>query len=425
MGQRPTTSLTILDTVRDSASVTVAELTRRTGLRTPQADAILRSMLKKELILHPCRGHWQISLKGVSYFEKWMQRAAAEDEMIQKYISGKTTEQIADEYSIDSETVRQILLRRCPEAIRGRGIKKRDSRSHTAILSLAQEEEIVKFYDEGKSARQIGRAFGISNCTVLKVLHYHASNRIRPPIHPAVKIKPQPTKLTPMKAFLIGHLIGDGSVMKRGYAIRYANTCQKLIEKVSKTFTDVYGLSCHISQRGEMLHADWNSREAWKDLTQYTSYYCKRWRVPTEILENPETLGPAFLRALFDDDGCVALSSSTKHKGWQRWICLRSINARGCEDIVRLLSSLGICARKINGAVIISGKENIRRFQPVIGFTNGVKVRKGLWRGICKAEVLNLLLLSYDNFLIPYPKLVELTNFNVASSSFPVAQTIS
>ena len=416
MGQRPTTSLKILDSMKDKAPISVAEVIKKTSLRLRQVDAILHSMLKRGLVLHPHRGRWQISLEGTRYLKKWIQKAAAQREIIQKYISGKTLEEIAEEYSTSSEAARRLLLQRCPKVIRSRGIKKKDPRACTAILSFEQEQEIVKLYDEGKSARQIGKALRISNCTVLKVLHYHALDRVRLPIHPAAKIKPQPTKLTPEKASLIGHFIGDGSVMKRGYAIRYTNTCQKLIEKVSKLFTNVYGLNGHISQRGEMLYVDWGSKEAWVDLRKYTIYDCRKWKVPTEILRNPEILGPPFLRALFDDDGCVALCSSSAHMGWQRWICLRSINSSGCKDIAYLLSLLGIYARKADGAVIISGKENIERFKLMIGFTNGVKVRRGLWKGIDKAEVLKLLLASYRDLSIPHQKLANLTNFNSASS---------
>lgn len=259
---------------------------------------------------------------------------------------------------------------------------------------------------------------------MLKVLHHYAFDRIRPPITPTTKIKPQLAKLTPEKASLIGHFIGDGSVMKKSYAIRYANTCPKLIEKVSKLFADVYGLHGHISQRGKTLYVDWNSKEAWMDLKRYTNYECRKWRVPAEILENPELLGPPFLRALFDDDGCVALCSSPKHRAWQRWVCLRSINATGCEDVIRLLSSLGIYARRADRAVIVSGKKNIERFQLVVGFTEGVKICRGVWKGLDKADVLKLLLASYDDSSIPCQKRDSLKNFNDESSPFasPVAQ---
>ena len=263
---------------------------------------------------------------------------------------------------------------------------------------------------------------------MLKVLHAHASNKIR--LHPTLKIKQQPMELTPEKACLIGHFIGDGYISERDYAIVYANTCQKLVEKVSNAFTSVYGLRGHISLRKDkMLCVYWNSKEAWKDLRQYTDYYSKKWRIPTEIFENPKILGPPFLRALFDDEGCVILwwPPFAKRKGWLRRVYLKSFNNQGCEDVVRLLSLLGIHAHKVDKAVIISGRENIRRFRSVVGFTEGVKVGRGWWKGIDKTEVINLLLLSYDDHSIPHQKLAELTTFNAISSlsSFPAAQTTS
>lgn len=217
-------------------------------------------------------------------------------------------------------------------------------------------------YRAGKSFDEIEKLVGISDSTVSKIIHRLAPHLIRPPVRHTKPIKPQPPVLTPEKAFLIGHLIGDGSVMRKCYGIRYSNTCPKLISEVSKVFTSTCGLEGRISQGDGALYINWNSKEAWKDLQLYTHYHCREWRVPTQIFENPKVLGPPFLRALFDDDGCVALCSSRKHKNWQRWICLRSINAYGCEDVIRLLSLLGISSRKVSGAIIIGGKENIRHF---------------------------------------------------------------
>jgi intein/homing endonuclease len=220
---------------------------------------------------------------------------------------------------------------------------------------------------------------------------------IRPPIKAAVEIKPQPTRLTSKKASLIGHLIGDGSVRGENNTIRYTNTCLKLVLKVAKAFSDVYGLQRRISERNGIFQVDWCSKKALEDLCQYTSYRCKEWRIPKEIFENPRVLGPPFLRALFDDDGCVVLCSSSKHKSWQRRVCLRSTSNQGCEDVTRLLSLLGINSRVIKWAVIISGKGNVKRFQSRVGFTQGVKVQRGSWKGMDKAKVLELLLASYED----------------------------
>ena len=344
------------------------------------------------------------------------------DEVLHAYASGKTCEEIAAEWKVGNETIRRLLLRHNPEIIRRRGFRKKDPRACTTLLTLEEEKKIVDHYCNGKSLDEIEKLVGVSDSTVCKIVHHFAPHLVRAPVLPPKPIKPQPPALTPEKAFLIGHLIGDGSVMRKSHAIRYANTCLKLVSDVSKAFTSVYGLEGRISQREGIMYIDWCSKEAWKDLQSYTNYHCREWRAPTQILENPKVLGPPFLRALFDDDGCVALCSSRKHERWQRWVCLRSICTYGCEDIARLLSLLEIRSRKACKAVIISGKENLRRFQSVVSFTAGVKVRRGLWKGMNKAEVLELLLASYENPLLPRLKIAELTGLNAGfSPSFPPA----
>jgi transposase len=347
-------------------------------------------------------------------------------EVLRTYEGGKTCEEIAAEWEVSNETIRRLLLRHKPEIIRRRGFRKKDPLACTTLLTLEEEKKIVDYYCNGKSLDEIEKLIGVSDSTVCKIIRHFAPYLIRAPVLPPKPIKPQPLVLSPEKAFLIGHLIGDGSVMRKSYAIRYTNTCLKLVLDVSKAFTSVYGLEGRITQRDGIINIDWCSKEAWKDLHSYTNYHCREWRVPTQIFEYPKVLGPPFLRALFDDDGCVALCSSRKHENWQRWVCLRSICTYGCEDIARLLSLFEIRSRKAYKAVIISGKENIKRFQSMVSFTTGVKVRRGLWKGIDKAEVLELLLASYENPLLPRLKITELAGLNAgfSPSSHPAAYTV-
>jgi transposase len=316
------------------------------------------------------------------------------DEAVHAYTSGKTCEELAVHYKVSNETVRRLLLHHHPEIIRPRGPRKKDPSACTTFLTLGEEMRVVDYYRVGKSLDEIERLVGISDSTANKIIRHLAPQLLRSPIHPPKPIKPQPSVLTPEKAFLIGHLIADGSVM-RNHAISYCNKNRILVEKVAEVFEKVYGIpvpKMYLSKDG-VFTMRWYRKKAWEDLMRYTEYGSRNWVVPNEIITNPAVLGPPFLRALADDDGCVVLYP--RLHGWYRWICLRTISQPGRLGLIHLLSSLAIGTYETVNAVIISGRKNIERFRQIIGFSQGVKILRGRWRGWDKAEILELLLQSY------------------------------
>jgi len=304
---------------------------------------------------------------------------------------------------VDGETVRQLLLRHRPGIIRGRGPRKKDPHACTTLLTLEEEMKIVDYYRAGKSFDEIEKLVGVSDSTIGKIIHRLSPTLIRPPIRPTKPIKNQTRSLTPEKAFLIGHFIADGSVMKN-HAISYCNKNRGLVEKVAEVFEKVFGVPMrkpYLSKDGVFV-LTWYRKRAWEDLMKYAEYKSRNWAVPTEIIANPTILGPSFLRALADDDGCVVLYPRV-NCGWYRWICLRTISSPGRASLIHLLSLLNIRAYETTNAVIISGRENIERFRQKIGFTTSVKVFRGGWKGFDKAKVLELLVQSYKQASEPSP----------------------
>ncbi len=331
---------------------------------------------------------------------------------------------LTNKYSMSFKSVWQLLLKRCPEVVYSR--KKKDPSACTTILTSEEEKEIVRLYHAGMGSERIGERFRISGETVLKIIRHYIPREIKSCGSYPTGIKPQPPKLTPSKAFLISHLIGDGYVPRTPHdKIIYTNTCLKLILKVSRVFDKIYGIKGHFSRRGFVFYVKWTSKKAWEDLHKYVfSYHSKEWQIPKEIFDDPAILGRPFLRAIFDDEGSVTLCL-TGRKRLAREICLASACESGCEDIVRLLSLLGIHARKSWAKVTIRGKINAKRFRSMISFTKGVKVRGGKWKGFDKCEVLHLLIQSYDDLSVR----TILVSENILKSAplvsvSPVTQTV-
>ena len=313
--------------------------------------------------------------------------------VIRAYKSRKTMKQIADSHGVSKEIIRRLMWRHCPEVVLRR--KKLDVRAITTFLTLEREREIVNDYKAGYNLSEIENRRRTSRDTVTKIVRHFIPNAVIPLGRPPRPIKSQPSHLTPKKAFLIGHLVGDGSICKRTKTISYCNKNHILVNVVAETIEEVFGIRAKISQHRNLFYAVCHSKRAYEDLIKYTQYGSRSWTVPNEILSNPLTLGRPFLRALADDEGSVSFHLQSSGK-WLRRVSISSLCSSGRLGLLQLLSRLGIHARETINAVVINREENIARFARLIGFTSSVKILRGKWwRGHDKAEVLRLLLQSY------------------------------
>lgn len=105
----------------------------------------------------------------------------------------------------------------------------------------------------------------------------------------------------------------------------------------------------------------------------------------------------AFLKAFFDDEGCMDFRPAHNHRiirGYQKDIdTLRVVQV--------LLTDLGIPARvKAPNEVVIVGKSSLTKFQKEIGFSPGVRINgkrsNSIWkRSLEKREILHRAIASY------------------------------
>ena len=180
--------------------------------------------------------------------------------------------------------------------------------------------------------------------------------------------------MTCAKARIIARLIGDGSIYPDKYTIKYEVKDLESLSSFSMDFMETYGLDV---KRGHNLSGITGkpipfvrvrSKRAYQDLMFYGSYNSHNWKVPDAIIEANVEAKREFLRALFDDEGTVHSK--------KRIVRLYSINLLGIMQIQSIIQKLGLgskiyggfgCKRNVYG-LVISGKENLKRFANVIGF---------------------------------------------------------
>ncbi|HQU07719.1 MAG: hypothetical protein B7X04_02795 [Parcubacteria group bacterium 21-54-25] len=170
--------------------------------------------------------------------------------------------------------------------------------------------------------------------------------------------------ITPEMALLLGHLLFDGEI-RRG-ACAYSNRSLILIERVVKLMRMLYAYSprTHLNDATGVMRVTYNNVELAAHL--HTQAMCLLETIPSA----PQAVKREFLRAFFDDEGCmdVALPKHRRVRGYQK-------DVRVLEIIQRLLAEFGIESRIVlPNEVVIRGKGNFERFEREINFSQGVCV---------------------------------------------------
>ncbi|HLD73005.1 MAG TPA: LAGLIDADG family homing endonuclease [Candidatus Nanoarchaeia archaeon] len=182
--------------------------------------------------------------------------------------------------------------------------------------------------------------------------------------------------LTPAKARVIAHLIGDGCVYRSSetnYVIKLEVTDPESLDQFETDLISVYGLkptrgTNRSGKTGKPIpFVSLLSKRAYDDLHTYCDFRSSTWFVPSQIFAANLPLKREFLRALFDDEGTVVRDGNSIK------VRLYSINYNGLCQIQQILSQFGLeciikagygCKRNVFGLI----PKNTNLFAQNIGF---------------------------------------------------------
>ena len=150
--------------------------------------------------------------------------------------------------------------------------------------------------------------------------------------------------LTPAKARLIAHLIGDGSVYQSNhdYNIKYEVKDTESLNSFEKDIVFVYGLKLTkgFKESGftgkPIPFLRLRSKLAFQDLHRYATYMSKDWKIKKELLLATKEIKKEFLKAFFDDEGSIT------NEGKKGIVKLYSINLTGLKQIQKILLEFNI-----------------------------------------------------------------------------------
>jgi hypothetical protein len=191
-----------------------------------------------------------------------------------------------------------------------------------------------------------------------------------------------PVNFTPSLAGVLGHIIGDGYVeMNKGTPlIGYTNKCTTLIDEFKMSIKEVFG---HTTPYERILNYDVHNVRYSAIIGCILSNLIGQLpdsltQMLLMISQLDEECKSSFLRALFDDEGCVTIN---KYQ-----VIIEMTNRKVIEVIKTLLLDFEIESGKTSERInedrlpkyklAVSGKENLTRFDKIIGFSHPIKREK-------------------------------------------------
>ncbi|MCB9811530.1 LAGLIDADG family homing endonuclease [Candidatus Nomurabacteria bacterium] len=197
---------------------------------------------------------------------------------------------------------------------------------------------------------------------------------------------------TPELVLLVSHLMFDGEITKS--KCRYHNRSAALIKRVEDLMQLVYDYkgTKNTDTTSGVVTVSFHNVELETFLKSKSKELLKNIHVFSRSKQTE------FLRAFFDDEGCmdVRLNKSLRRiRGYQ--------NDQEILKLVKLLLKNFDIESKLRkpNEVVISGKENLRKFQKEINFSKGVRLNpnrtNSIWKkDIEKRELLDIAIRSYQ-----------------------------
>lgn len=183
---------------------------------------------------------------------------------------------------------------------------------------------------------------------------------------------------------LCGFIMGDGYLSIRRekgkkwfhHEISFYPDNIEVAELFRDTFKDIYKKEPSIKTLNNYFRVRVVSPVACKHLSSFSKFSTLDWRIPDFVLKDNESK-IEFLRAIFDCEGYVG----------KRNIQFQSVNREGIYQIKYLLMELGIISSiysykrtnprwNINYILVISRRENIKKYAQTIGFNHPLKIIK-------------------------------------------------
>jgi len=269
------------------------------------------------------------------------------------------------------------------------------------VLDLRKKDlslpEIVRLTGKGKSTVYYHiKNLPLSKERMQKVREEH-SKRIR--VYPlsrkgkSTRVFRQFNTWSPDLVSLVGHLLFDGEIT--AHSCVYHNRSAPLIRKVEALMEILYAYPPSI-----YTNAQTGVRRISYHNVALSSYLKRKsFEILNDVTSLPLESKRAFVRAFFDDEGCMDFRPAENRRmirGYQK-------DTRILFLVRKLLEEFDVSSRvKGPNEIIVVGKENLKKFEREINFSPGVRINgnrtNSRWKKhVEKRELLRRAIASFKN----------------------------
>jgi intein/homing endonuclease len=177
-------------------------------------------------------------------------------------------------------------------------------------------------------------------------------------------------------AYFIGLVVGDGCLTQENYII-FCNTDNGLLDKYRGLCDKYFGRFSESKKEGDLRSISVGSKLGYSFFRNIglAGKYSEQKFIPNIILRAPQDIQVAFLRGLFDTDGCVYFNKDVSHP---YKVCVSFVSEELIHQVQLVLLNMGILSiRSTNRSISrknllytleISNKKSILAFRNIIGF---------------------------------------------------------
>jgi stage V sporulation protein R len=164
----------------------------------------------------------------------------------------------------------------------------------------------------------------------------------------------------------LGLLTGDGHISRKGRSFGFTSGDKNLADEFSNLTKELFGLSCKIRKDEKRYRVNFYSESVSDFLVDFfgctTGVSARKKNISDVILRSPKSVIAAYIRGLFDADGCA-------HKGGVTFVTASEGMAKNIQIILSNFNIL--CSRRLRGdetyAITIHGL-SAKRYSEEIGF---------------------------------------------------------
>lgn len=196
-----------------------------------------------------------------------------------------------------------------------------------------------------------------------------------------------PSKITPELAEEIGMQFGDGFLSSKRYDYRLKGNPydekEYYLNYIKPLFKKLYNLDINLKEYNKSYGFEVSSKALWEFKTKVLNIKTSpkyEIRIPEALKVNNKEILTAFIRGLFDTDGCVSFKTKYGYEKYYPSIEIALTSKKLIKEVAEIIKMFGfnpsVCFNERYGRICIYGISAFKRYEELIGWSSQKNLNK-------------------------------------------------